>query len=574
VFEGEEHIPALQQPVSRFQEPHGWVADLFNRFHWKGGYGALTTLIRNIKEPSVSLLAALMAPFGHVVTYLNADVVNEEMSFVAQTSVEFVKNMTEEEMKGKDADKVFDLVGTLHIICKALWPDKTSIIDDVHLQIILRMLKVQHFNARMYALKELTKIIREVEKQNSNWNDIGLREVILKWLQENKVLSVAMESSLHQSQYCDKLHKIIEFAGAELSLDELTTIWSMQTEKHPTIVDNIHNIIVHATRNFSNTQMNHLVELLRHGLLRAAGKAQDFILLLIGRIGKEKQDEKVVSCLLEVLWNLAHDNSLQLDLLKQALQSHLDILSESSYVRSHTQLHYISEAVEDLKKNNWQYCAIHHMLHNMKAASKPSYSKNTRNILQDLQKQYDLIRLVCSSLMTIRAKLVTKATAKQPITDQLVVNNRFTYGETVHLHLQFIEYIVQEGGLYLSRNRASEIWDCLMEESMNFHWEHETCWQWFLTCINDLNGDTQLDIFTNKMQETDVAKVSEVGFNSFKAYFKSVNSNAKKILKITGTEVVDQQDLIGLPYLWKIILEKHRQSYCRICFPISYRTFV
>ena len=37
-----------------------------------------------------------------------------------------------------------------------------------------------------------------------------------------------MIGSLHQHQYCEKLKKVVEFAGAKLSNDELTTIWTMQ----------------------------------------------------------------------------------------------------------------------------------------------------------------------------------------------------------------------------------------------------------------------------------------------------------------------------------------------------------
>ena len=68
--------------------------------------------------------------------------------------------------------------------------------------------------------------------------------------------------SLHHAQYCEKLKKIVEFAGTKISTEEMTTIWNMQTGKHVTIIDNIHTIIASATQNFNTDQMEHLITLL------------------------------------------------------------------------------------------------------------------------------------------------------------------------------------------------------------------------------------------------------------------------------------------------------------------------
>ena len=69
--------------------------------------------------------------------------------------------------------------------------------------------------------------------------------------------------SLHHAQYCEKLKKIVEFAGTRISLEELTTIWNMQVGKHITVVDNIHSIISTAVQSFTVEQMEHFIELLK-----------------------------------------------------------------------------------------------------------------------------------------------------------------------------------------------------------------------------------------------------------------------------------------------------------------------
>ena len=91
----------------------------------------------------------------------------------------------------KEVDKVYDLLRTLHRICEVLWPDKTSTIVELHLNTILKMLKLPHFNPRMNALKELAKLIRDAEKNKST--DITI-DVISNWLLDNKVLSISFSS--------------------------------------------------------------------------------------------------------------------------------------------------------------------------------------------------------------------------------------------------------------------------------------------------------------------------------------------------------------------------------------------
>lgn len=71
-----------------------------------------------------------------------------------------------------------------------------------------------------------------------------------------------LTGSLHHAQYCEKLQNIVEFASSKISLEEFSTIWSMQIGKHITVIDNIHSIIASAIQSFSIEQMNHFLTLL------------------------------------------------------------------------------------------------------------------------------------------------------------------------------------------------------------------------------------------------------------------------------------------------------------------------
>lgn len=91
----------------------------------------------------------------------------------------------------QEVDKVYDLLRTLRKICDVLWPDKTSNIVELHLSTILKMLQLPQFNPRMNAMKELSRLIKDAERNHSP--DITV-DAISKWLMDNKVLSIAFSS--------------------------------------------------------------------------------------------------------------------------------------------------------------------------------------------------------------------------------------------------------------------------------------------------------------------------------------------------------------------------------------------
>lgn len=113
-----------------------------------------------------------------------------------------------------------DLLASMKLLCIQMWPQHTESLDDLRLEVALRMLKSPHFNARMNALKEVkirtlseyhiqgflinglnsfhfpciqvTKLIEDATSNKVSKTAIDYK-TILHWLVENKVLSIALE---------------------------------------------------------------------------------------------------------------------------------------------------------------------------------------------------------------------------------------------------------------------------------------------------------------------------------------------------------------------------------------------
>ncbi len=97
-------------------------------------------------------------------------------------------------------------------------------------------------------------------------------------------------------------------------------------------------------------------------------------------------------------------------------------------------------------------------------------------MLQDLQKQKDLFKMVTNSLIRSHQAAVECA-GQQSLDGNTVIANQYTYGETVMTHLKFVAFVLQDGALYLSFSRVKDIWDCLMLDENNCEGDFEVCVQ-------------------------------------------------------------------------------------------------
>ncbi|KAJ7330594.1 Ubiquitin carboxyl-terminal hydrolase 24 [Desmophyllum pertusum] len=414
-----------------------------------------------------------------------------------------------------------------------LWQNMVSGVDELRLEVALKMLKSPHFNAKMNSLKEVCKLIEDSEKMKNTKVDIS-QDAITEWLLQNKVLSIAFESNLHQSQYCDRIKVLVEFLGTKLSLDELTTIWKMQVGKHPTEVDNIHNILATAAVQFNSNQLEHLFVLIQQSWGSEGDRMKEKLLVLTGRIGKEARVGKITTKVLDLLWSLAHLPSLVTEMVDQALRSHIEILSDSYACQRTDQ--------EELRRQI------------TRGMVKQQFNKHDKGTLTELHKNHDIIKLTASSLVNCHQQAVTAA-APGRLEEDTLVDGRYTHSMFVHIHLRFLAFVLQEGVLYLHWHRARDIWDCLVANTEACEFDRETCFDWFYNGQCDLEADTLSQMFTGKVLKLDPSRLTMKGFACFKAFLENVNQNDHRMKKTGNTYTVEKMDLVGLDYLWRVVLE-------------------
>ncbi|EPY84563.1 hypothetical protein CB1_000466001 [Camelus ferus] len=417
------------------QEPHGWVVDLVNKFGELGGFAAIQAKLHS-EDIELGAVSALLQPLGVCAEYLNSSVVQPMLDPVILTTIQDVRSVEEKDLKDK-------------LLCMRFQPDLVTVVDDLRLDILLRMLKSPHFSAKMNSLKEVTKLIEDSTLSKSVKNAIDT-DRLLDWLVENSVLSIALEGNIDQAQYCDRIKGIIELLGSKLSLDELTKIWKIQSGQSSTVIENIHTIIAAAAVKFNSDQLNHL-----------------FVLI-------QKSWETESDRVLDVLWELAHLPTLPSSLIQQALEEHLTILSDAYAVKEAIKRSYIIKCIEDIKRSSqlnnpqfvWVVPALRQLHEITRSFIKQTYQKQDKSIIQDLKKNFEIVKLVTGSLIACH-RLAAAVAGPGGLTGSTLVDGRYTY--------------------------------------------REMCFEWFTKGQHDLESDVQQQLFKEKILKLESYEITMNG---------------------------------------------------------------
>uniref|UniRef100_A0A8U8BN81 Ubiquitin carboxyl-terminal hydrolase 24 n=1 Tax=Geospiza parvula TaxID=87175 RepID=A0A8U8BN81_GEOPR len=571
---GEGNMHAVS-PISTFQKViHCVILIILFQFAELGGFSAIQSKL-NSEDIELGAISALVQPFGVCAEYLNSSVVQPMLDPVIHKMIKYVQNVEEKDLKDKRLVSIPELLSGIKLLCMRFQPDLVTAVDDLRLDILLRMLKSPHFSAKMNSLKEVTKLIEDSTVSKSVKNAIDT-DRLLNWLVENSVLSIALEGNIDQAQYCDRIKGIIELLGSKLSLDELTKIWRIQSGQSSTVIENIHTIIAAAAVKFSSDQLNHLFVLIQKSWETESDRVRQKLLSLIGRIGREARVETTTGKVLEVLWELAHLPTLPCSLIQQALEEHLTILSDAYAVKEAIKRSYIIKCIEDIKRVGLLFCLFQNeilssldhnnpqfvwvvpalrQLHEItRSFIKQTYQKQDKSIIQDLKKNFEIVKLVTGSLISCH-RLAASVAGPGGLVGATLVDGRYTYREYLEAHLKFLAFFLQEATLYLGWNRAREIWECLVTGQDVCELDREMCFEWFTKGQHDLESDVQQQLFKEKILKLESYEITMNGFSLFKTFFENVNLCDHR-LKRQGTQLsVEKLELIGMDFIWKIAME-------------------
>ncbi|CAF4318520.1 unnamed protein product, partial [Rotaria sp. Silwood2] len=484
-----EHILAKSSSIfSVFNqnEPYGWLREIINRFVLNDGIQNLKKQFKSVQSLIALEYNALLSPFAQCMDYLFIDKYQQLFSEHIEQALDYVKNLKEEDFKAESTNSIFELLTTLRKIYSVVWKNRVAQMEELHLNILLEMLTLSNFNAKMNSLKELSKIIENCTSSVQSIIKTSIpHDTVTQWIIEHSILSKALEGNIDQNQYIEKVQTLVDFIAPRILKEDIETIWKMQSWKTETI------------------------------------SIQEKLIELLGAVGRRCQKD-CAARVLEVLWDMAHEDQLNRSMLDHILHCHLRVFNEGRSPYDALRRDYCLKCMTDLhRKQGWFVPAIKH-LHELLLHDATNTVKFFKaDLISLVVNKHDVISVLIQSLSTYQLDVWNKTHGH--VTIETAVDDRFTYEESIKIHLDLLSLLLKKGCFYLVLKRSEELWDLLITNEKASFLNRELGFTWFITCVEDVNRDSQIALFEKRISKLDLINLSPKGFECYKLYFARYN---------------------------------------------------
>ncbi|XP_008562611.1 PREDICTED: ubiquitin carboxyl-terminal hydrolase 24-like, partial [Galeopterus variegatus] len=189
----------------------------------------------------------------------------------------------------------------------------------------------------------------------------------------------------------------------------------------------------------------------------------------------------------------------------------------------------------------WVVPALRQLHEITRSFIKQTYQKQDKSIIQDLKKNFEIVKLVTGSLIACH-RLAAAVAGPGGLNGSTLVDGRYTYREYLEAHLKFLAFFLQEATLYLGWNRAKEIWECLVTGQDVCELDREMCFEWFTKGQHDLESDVQQQLFKEKILKLESY---EITMNVFDQSTKLVI--IERLLLLAERYVITIEDFYSVP---------------------------
>jgi len=178
-------------------------------------------------------------------------------------------------------------------------------------------------------------------------------------------------------------------------------------------------------------------------------------------------------------------------------------------------------------------------------------------VIYRLQLQHSLVETVSENF----SKYITKV-RQSHVNDlefdahKVYPHKRYSHAQEVEERLNFLKFLLKEGRFWLCTKQATQIWKCLVENVV-FLEDREICFRWFSQLMSeeqDLDPVIIKSFYEDIILNLDPSLITESGVDCFDRFFKAVNLKEGKLIIKKASRFTCDFDLIGLDYLWKIII--------------------
>ncbi|CAF1254970.1 unnamed protein product [Rotaria sordida] len=298
--------------VHHQKDTYGWLCQIINRFVLKNGIKNLRKQFQDEQRLTALEYHALLMPFVNCMNYLIKARYRQLFSKEIDQVLDYIEDLNEENFKENSINDAFELLSILRKIYSSARSNCVEHVNKVYLNLILKMVTLSNFDAKMNSLNEqLAKIIED--------SILIPHNVITKYIIKNSILWKVLEGNIDQKQYMGKVRILMDFIAPHISKEEIEKIWKMQHGRSFVSVVHLFTLITSAAAKFNLEQINHLIGCIYKSWKIETASAQEKLIVLLSVIGRQCKQESI-GRVLESLWIMAHENGLSRSMLDRLLR--------------------------------------------------------------------------------------------------------------------------------------------------------------------------------------------------------------------------------------------------------------
>ena len=195
----------------------------------------------------------------------------------------------------------------------------------------------------------------------------------------------------------------------------------------------------------------------------------------------------------------------------------------------------------------------------------PQYRELIMNVIESAQSVLALVITNLAAYMKRARRFHADHPDIEP--ENVLLDEHFCHLQQVNERLNFLTFWFREGIFCLLGPQANLVWKSLYVDAV-YPSDKEACLKWFSELIGDVNDAEESDLddvvikdfFINNILEMDPAEIKNSRRKFFVLFFEALNIQEKKMILEMGSRLTEDLDLIGLDYVWRIILSGSKEA--------------
>ncbi|CAF3804516.1 unnamed protein product [Adineta steineri] len=375
---------------------------------------------------------------------------------------------------------------------------------------------------------ELAKLIEN--------NTLIPHDVLFAYIRENSILWKALEG----------------FVAPHFLKEDVEKLWKMQNGRS--------SIILAAAAKFNSEQLNSLIDCIDESWKIRTMPIHTESIVLLGKMGLTCEKQSTAR-ILQVLWDATLTNGLSPSVLDCFLSSHYQILSIDRPEYEEFRHDYSLKCIELVQRKEFWHARSVKYLNEILGLDSP----NNQKLISILVNKYDVITVMIENLSDIQQDMWNKTQGS--VMPDTLVDGHLSLQQSTKNHLELLSFLLKRGNLYLVLKRTEQLWDILITNERATTCDRELGFSWFIDCVGDINRETQITLFKQRISRLNPIYLCSEGNACFRLYSQRCNGLRDLVLNSSTSSLqpIISRDLNALIRIYQGDLTAEQSDVIVVC---------